>query len=133
MKKINSQNFQHTIVLIVIWLGAISSFYFVMRASSNNSSILLRALFVIWVLSPFVAFFTANSNFKFRPSLRRKSVYWMIVIVVVGSLIAYSGIFKTPKTKNAFIFLIVPLLSWLLLIGTILISERLSRGPKAKV
>ena len=131
MKKTTSLNFLQITEIIVIWMGAVGSLYFVIRASSNNSSILLRALFVIWVLSPFIAFLIANSNFKFWPSLTRKSVYWLIVIVAVGSLIAYSGAFKTPKTKNAFIFLIVPLLSWLLLIGTILISKRLSRSDQA--
>ena len=132
MKKTTSLIFSQTTEIIVIWLGAVGSLYFVIRAGSNNSSILLRALFVIWVLSPFVAFFIAHSNFKFWSSPTRKSVYWLIVIVVVGSLIAYSGAFKTPKTKNAFIFLIVPLFSWLLLIGTILIGKRLSQGAKTK-
>src|SRR5579862_8328225 len=133
MKKTTSYNFLQTTKIILIWIGALGSVYFVIRAGSHNSSILLRALFVSWVLSPFIACFIASSNFRFLPSLTRKSVYCLIVIVVVGSLIAYSGVFKTPKTKNAFIFLIVPLLSWLLLIGTIIISKGLSRRAKAKV
>jgi hypothetical protein len=33
-------------------------------------------------------------------------------MVVIVSQLAYSGAFNSPKTKNAFVFLVVPFISW---------------------
>ena len=116
-----------SIALIALLFGSVGSLYFVINAGRNNSSILLPALFVIWVLSPFIGFLITNSISKRWSFHARRTIYWLMLIITVGSLIGYSGAFNTPQTKNAFIFLIVPLLSWLLLIITILTTRRLSR------
>jgi hypothetical protein len=118
--------FLRATALIALVLGALGSLYFVINAGRNNSSILLPALFVIWVLSPFVAFLIANFIFKRWSFLKRKTFYWLMLMVTIGSLFFYS-VFNTPGTKRTFIFLIVPLMSWLLIIISILVLGRLSR------
>jgi len=118
-----SFGFLRTIALIVLLFGGLSSVYFVFNAGRNNNSVLLRALFVIWVLSPYIGILIANSISKRWSFHTRKTIYRLMLIITVGSLIVYSGIFKIPGTKNAFIFLIVPFLSWLFLIIPILIGR----------
>ena len=115
-----------TIALIALLFGAVGSLYFVINAGRNNTSILLPALFIIWVLSPFIILLIANSISKRRSFLIRKTIYWVMLIITVGSLIFYSE-FNTPGTRRTFIFLVVPLISWLLIIIVILITRRLSR------
>lgn len=122
----HSFGFLRTTALIALVLGALGSLCFVINAGRNNISILLPALFVIWVLSPFIAFLIANFISKRWSFLTRKTIYWLMLIVTVGSLIFYSA-FNAPGTKRTFIFLIVPLMSWLLIIISILVSRRLSR------
>ncbi|HEY5405939.1 MAG TPA: hypothetical protein VIJ92_02590 [Ginsengibacter sp.] len=127
MENNHSFGFLRTTALIALLFGAVGSLYFIINAGRNNSSILLSALFVIWVLSPFIAFLIANSISKSWSFLTRKTIYWLMLIVTVGSLIFYSA-FKIPGTKRTFIFLIVPLISWLLMIIVILVTIRLLRG-----
>ena len=49
-----------------------------------------------------------------------------MIVVTLGSMVGYSGAFNSPHTKPAFIFLVVPFISWLLLVTVILITRRLS-------
>lgn len=118
--------FARKAVLIVLLFGLIGSLYFVINAGRNSNSILLQGLFVFWVVSPFVAFLIANLISKQWTSLSRKFIYWLTVIVTIGSLVSYSGAFNTLQTKNAFVFLIVPFLSWLFFLIAILTIRRLS-------
>lgn len=126
MKKNFSFSFLRTIALIVLLFGAVGSLYFVINAGRNNNSILLRALFVVWVLSPFIAFLITNTISNRSAFLTHMILYWLMLVVTLGSLVCYSGAFNTPATKPAFIFLVVPLISWLLIIIVILAARRLS-------
>jgi len=45
----------------------------------------------------------------------------------VGCLVAYSGLLIPPGTKAAFVFLISPLLSWILILTGIPIAASISR------
>ncbi len=126
MENNRSLGFLRTIALIALLLGAVSSLYFVINAGRNNSSILLPALFVVWVLSPFVAFVIIHIIKKRWLFLTSLTLYWLMLVVTIGSLIIYSA-FNAPGTRRTFMFLIVPLISWLLIIIGILVSRRLSR------
>ncbi|MGH2646788.1 MAG: hypothetical protein ACRDE8_04440 [Ginsengibacter sp.] len=116
-----------TTALIVALAGAAGSLYFMFSASRKQNSIILLGLFTVWVLSPFVGLFISNKISNRWTVTAHRLFYWLIIILTIGSLVAYSGAFNTPETKNAFIFLIVPLISWILLIVTVLTARRLSR------
>jgi MFS family permease len=88
----------------------------------NQKSILLIVLFTGWVLSPFIGFFLAHKISKHWTFPTRASHYWLMIILVIFSLVVYSGTFYTPKTKPASMFLIIPLISWLLLIITAIVT-----------
>jgi len=102
-----------TLVLGII--GAIFSLIMVIHGGRNNKSIFLIMLFIVWVVSPFVALLLANRISERWPALFRTILYSLIVIVTFGSFVAYGGILHPEGTKPAFVFLVVPLLWWLLL------------------
>jgi hypothetical protein len=105
-----------TIALVVVVVGAVSSLGVMLHAGRNNPSILLIALFVIWVLSPSVALLVANTVSKRWSVLARRTLYSLMLFVTFGSLVSYSGALTPPGTKTAFLFLVVPLLSWILMV-----------------
>ncbi|MEP6555851.1 MAG: hypothetical protein ABJB11_20010 [Ferruginibacter sp.] len=125
-KKKSNKSFLGIISLIVALVGAVGSLYFMFSASRKQNSIILLALFTAWVLSPFVGLFISNKISSRWTVPARASLYWLMIILTIGSLVAYSGAFNTPETKNAFIFLIFPLISWFLIVIVFLIARKIS-------
>jgi len=79
------------------------------------------------VLSPFVALLIAYLKVKRWAVACRFTIYSLIVLLAIGSVIGYSGILSPPGTKNAFVFLIIPFISWLIIAIVIPITARKSR------
>ena len=116
-----------TIAVVVVLAGAIGSLGLTLYAGRNNKSVLLIALFFIWVLSPFIGLLVANVFVKRWSDLFRVNLYSLMVILALGSLVAYSGVLSPPGAKPAGVFLIVPLISWLLIVIVILLAAVMSR------
>lgn len=116
-------NYLRAMVFGMVIAGALSSLIKTIQAGRNNKSVLLITLFVIWVLSPFTILFIANLISKKWSFPAQRKLYLLSTFMVIVSLIAYSGLWTPPDTKNAFIYLIVPLLSWLLMIFVYLITK----------
>ncbi len=125
-KKNSNQGFLGTIALIAALVGAVGSLYFMFSAGRKQNSIILLGLFTAWVLSPFVGLFISNKISSRWTFPARALLYWLMIILTIGSLVAYSGAFNTPQTKNAFIFLIFPLISWFLIVIVFLIARKIS-------
>ena len=125
-KKDSNQSFLGTIALVAGLVGAVGSLYFMFSAGRKQNSIILLALFTAWTLSPFVGLFISNKISTRWTAPARASLYWLTIILTISSLVAYSGAFNTPATKNAFIFLIFPLISWLLIVIVFLIARKIS-------
>lgn len=125
MKKILTiNNLQKTSFVFVIG-GAIDSLAFTLRAGHNNKSVLLILLFAIWVLSPFIALIVANV-FSSRWSVpARRTLYCLVIFLTIVSLIGYSGVLSPTGTKTAFVFLVIPLLSWIIMVIATILSRRL--------
>jgi hypothetical protein len=100
---------------IIVLAGAIVSLSFVLHAGQNNKSVLLVCLFVIWVLSPFIALFLANLVSQGWSVLVRIAFYGILLLIIAGSLIVYAGIIPAG-TKPAFKFLVIPLISWIFIL-----------------
>ena len=118
------QNLLRTVALTITAMGAIISLYFMFVAGSGQKSILLIGLFTGWVLSPFVGLFLANKISKRLAS--RLSLYFLMIILTICSLVVYSGVLTIPDTKPAFIFLIIPMLSWFLIVTVFLVARTIS-------
>jgi hypothetical protein len=117
--------------LIAVVAGAAGSVGLMLRAGRRTPRLLL-VLFVIGVLSPFVALAWANLISKRWSVLTRATLFCVTLVVTLGSLAIYGDLVKPPaKSPAAFVFVAVPPVSWLFLAIVVpiaaLISQRLSR------
>jgi len=64
MTKIFTLHFLRNMAIVLLLIGALGSLGFVLHAGRNNNSVLLVALFVTWVLSPFIALLVAHLILK---------------------------------------------------------------------
>jgi hypothetical protein len=118
--------------LIAVIGGAVGSFGLMLQAGRRQRSLILIGLFTIWELSPFVALVCAYVVSKHWSVLTRATLYSVMLVLTLGSLAIYGDVaFGPPRPKPAFVFLVVPLASWLLIAIVVpiagLISGRRSR------
>ncbi len=125
------------VALVAVVAGAVGSVGLTLRAGRRTPRLLL-VLFVLWVLSPFVALVWADMVSKRWSVLTRATLHSVMLILTLGSLAIYGNVVSMPPgSKPALPFLVVPLGSWLLMmivisIAAALISGRLScRGDVA--
>jgi hypothetical protein len=128
-------NVLHRVALIAMIVGAAGSVTLMMYAGRRQESRILIVFFGIWVLSPFVAGVVASSVSKRWMVVARAALYMVIVVLTLGSLAIYGDVaFGYTKAKVGFIFLVVPLASWLLIAVAVataaVISGRQSRRRK---
>ena len=116
-----------TVALVVLLAGGLGSISLVLYNGRNNKSIILISLFVIWVLSPFIALLVADKVSKKWTDIVRKTLYIIMLALTLVSLISYSGVLSPIGTKTAFVFLVVPLISWLVIAIFILIARSKSK------
>jgi hypothetical protein len=106
----------HIAALIAALAGAGGSFGLMLHAGRHQNSKILLILFTIWVLSPFVALVLANGFSKRWPVRARLTLYRMMLVLTLGSLAIYGyDAWRPLKAQRAFVFLVVPLASWLLI------------------
>ena len=115
-------------------VGAVGSFSFMLRAGRRNGSLFLMVIMTVWVLSPFVALAWANLISKGWPVLNRTILYGVMLVLTVASLAVYGvNAVLPPKAQAAFVFVVVPPLSWLLMaiagIAALQFARRSRRGP----
>ncbi|MDF2434972.1 MAG: hypothetical protein JWP44_4603, partial [Mucilaginibacter sp.] len=99
MKNTSLLNILWIMALIALLIGAGGSLYMVLKAGRNNSSVVLRGLFVAWVLLPFVVLLIADVVSKNWSAITRLVTYCLMLAITAGSLMAYSGMFNLPGTK----------------------------------
>jgi hypothetical protein len=101
---------------IAALVGAAGSVAFTLYASRRNPSRFLAMLFIGWVLSPFIALAWASLVSKRWPVRTRVWLDGVMLLLALSSLSVYAANALRPlATKGAFIFLVVPLASWLLI------------------
>ena len=118
--------------LIAVIAGAAGSFGLMLHAGRRQRSLILIGLFTVWELSPFVALVWAHVVSKHWSVLTRATLYSVMLVLTLGSLAIYGDVsLGPPRAKTAFVFVVVPLASWLLIAIVVpiaaLISGRLSR------
>jgi hypothetical protein len=123
-KNNTSNNLLRVIALIALQAGAAGSLYIMFDVGRNQKSIVLILLFTGWVLSPFAALFIVSVFSQRWFPHSRKTLYILMMVIVLGSLIGYSGVLSPPGTKAAFVFLVIPLLSWILMGIVAVVSRR---------
>ena len=104
--------------------GAVGSVGLTLYAGRHNDSRLLVALFAIWVLSPFIAVVVASRRWW---AFARGPLYGVSLILTPCSLAMYvHPAWRPPGSGPAFVFLVVPLASWLLLTMVVVIAALVS-------
>jgi hypothetical protein len=115
--------------LVAVAAGAAGSLGFMLIA--GHPPLFLRVLFAIWVLSPFAALVAAHavSTRWSRPT--RSTLYSVMLAVALVSLSIYGAVaLGPPRPQEAFVFVVVPPASWLLIAVALPLAARLSRTPK---
>ena len=115
----------HKIAVLSVMAGAGASVGFTVYTGRFNSSVVLIVLFVGWVLSPYIALLLVNTVANRWSVTKRLALHSFMLIVTLGSLVMYTGLWTLPGAKPAFVFLIVPLLSWFLMASAVLIAASL--------
>ena len=120
--------------VIAVLAGAAGSLGLMFRAGRRQNSRILLVLFAIWVLSPFIALVRANVVSKRWSNLTRATLYSVMLVLTLGSLAIYGDVaLGPPRAKTAFVFVVVPPVSWLLIAIVVptaaLISRR--RSPRS--
>lgn len=116
-----------TVARIAVVAGAVGSVSLMLRAGRRTPRLLL-VLFVIWVLSPFVALAWADIVSKRWSVLTRATLYCVTLVLTLGSLATYGGLVLPPAgSPRAFVFVLVPPVSWALLTIVVPIAALLSR------
>jgi hypothetical protein len=114
------------VALVAALAGAVGSVVLMFRA--GHPPVLLRVLFVIWVLSPFAALLSADALSKGWSMVTRATLYSVMLVIALGSLAIYGAdALGPPKSKAAVVYVVVPTASWLLLAIVIPIAALLSR------
>lgn|SRR5664279_1661300 len=116
------------ITFIIMLTGALVSLGLTLRAGRNNHSVLLMMLFGIWVFSPFMGMAVAYILSNRWTLFTRNVLYILAMVLTFISLLMYGGVWSPTGIKPAFVFLIVPLLSWLVL--AVVIPLTASRSKK---
>ena len=106
-----------------------------LRAGQQTPRLLLLGM-AFWVLSPFAILVWVNVVSKHWPILTRSTVYWVTMLVAIATLAVYGDdALGHRRAQAAFVYVIVPPVSWLLMAVTIplaaFISRRRSRRGEA--
>ena len=117
--------------LIAVLVGGAGSLGLMLYAGRRQNSGILVLLFGTWVLSPFMAAGLANAASKRWPVLTQATLHVVTLLFSVGCLAIYAVVaFRYVEAKIGFVFLVVPLASWVLLAVSVaaaaFISSRLS-------
>jgi len=119
--------FLRVAALIVAVAGAAGSLGLMLRAGQRTPRFLL-VVFVVWVLSPFVALVWAHRVSRRWPVLTRAALYSVMLVVALGSLAIYGDdALGHRRPQAAFVYVAVPPASWLLIAIVIPIAALTSR------
>ena len=114
--------------LIAIPVGALGSAGLLLRAGRNNPSRLLMTLFVCWVSAPFVALLWVTLVSKDWSVVTRTTLHCATLLVTLISLSIYThAVLRPPAAQGAFVFVMVPPMSCVLLAIVIPLAAFLAR------
>ena len=113
--------------LIAVGLGAGGSFALMLRAGRRTPRFLLVA-FVFWVLSPFAGLAWACVVSQRWSVPTRNALYCVTLFLTLASLAIYAQLIRPPAgSPGAFVFVIVPPASWLVMTIVVSIAALTSR------
>jgi hypothetical protein len=119
--------------VILALAGAAASIGFMLYAGRRNPSRLPVLLFAAWVLSPFVAAILAWAKSERWSAPICATLYATILVVSLLSLCVYGVVaLGQVRVKIGFVFLVVPLASWLVLAIAVGVAAARSRRSRTE-
>lgn len=115
-----------TSALIAVPVGAVGSLGLVLWAVRHNPSWLLMVLFALWVLSPFLALALINLVSKSWSVVSRAMLHGVTLILTLVSLAMYGDVHLRPHKPNAFVFIVIPPASWLIIAIVVAVAPLIS-------
>jgi len=100
---------------VIMLAGAFGSLGLTIRAARYAHSLILILLFGIWVFSPFMGLAVAYIFSNRWPVFTRNILYLLSMVLTIFSITVYAGTWTPVNVKPAFVYLALPLLSWLAL------------------
>ena len=105
----------HAAARIAVLAGAVGSMGFLLNASAHRPPVLI-VLFIVWMVSPFVVLGLADRFSKRWAASGRTTLQVVMLVVALGALAIYGAeAVKHRWGKPAFVYVVVPLVSWLLM------------------
>jgi hypothetical protein len=116
------------VALIAAALGSVGLMLF---AGRSNTHVLITVGFVVWVLAPFALLALAERKSGNWAPPTRATLRALTVLVTVGSLAiyAYRAAFP-PQSTGAFLFVIVPPVSVVVVLVALAIASLMSRPSR---
>jgi hypothetical protein len=96
--------------------------------ASEHPPIILRTLFIGWVLVPYIGMIIITNITKKRDEKSQRLIFYSLISLSLLSMIAFTGIFRPENSKPAFTWLIVPLVSWIIIAIILLISKKIEKN-----
>ena len=117
------------IARIAVVVGALGSVALMLYGGHRNPSAFLLILFVLWDLSPFVGLTWLQKRSGQWPAGVQSVLHVLMLAVSAVSLAVYiNAMFISPPAKLAAPFLVVPFVSWLLILIAIPVALSRSRA-----
>lgn len=109
--------FRRPVALLVLLIGATIAFMVTLIAGSPQQQPLLIFLFEGWVLSPFAALLVLIVLARKWKEGSQNTLYILTIVITLFSVVVYggSGLITSYGTKPAFVFELVPMLSWMVI------------------
>jgi hypothetical protein len=104
--------------------GALGSLAFTLQAGRNNGSWILDLLFSAWVLSPFIILIISCMLSRRWLSRARISLYIFTIGISVASLIFYGRLLSFSEVRPAYVFLVIPFISWIIVLPSYFFLKR---------
>jgi hypothetical protein len=113
--------------LIALAAGALGSLGMTVVAGGHGAGLVLRAIFAVWVLTPFAALAWVEARSGLWPVFTRTTMHCVALVLAAGSLAVYGAVTGGfLKVKVGTVFLIFPVVSWALIAIAALVSIRVA-------
>jgi hypothetical protein len=112
---------------MVVLAGIVASLSLMFYTGRNNESILLMSVFTAWIVSPFMVLLAASQVSAGWPGKRQVVLNLIMLAIPAVSVLAYSGKVSPAGTRPAFMFIVMPLISWLIMVALYLQARRSSK------
>jgi hypothetical protein len=118
-----------TTALNLMVFGAAGSLGFLFHAGPNSPP-LVMAIIGTWVLAPFVGLVLAHVMAKRWPAPVHQALYPVMLAVTACSVAAYWNDYLRPHTPRAAVFVLVPGVSWAVIVAVLSLTWIVSRKQR---